>query len=163
MSAPTAVFPDLWLGECWLCFPESMGNRLSSAHCHSPLASHTALGAVLHLITHSPSQSWCGGKWVTISTGRERNLTLKRVNSCAPGGYPGWIWVGEDSPSQKEEWREGSEKNREDVHSGFLIVPRSCAFLKSCGISALGIPELLSVLPSHWNADFAQTGSHRFP
>lgn len=143
MSVATAVFPDLWLGGCWLCFPESTGNRLSSAHCQSPPASCTALGAVLHLITHPPSQSWCGGKWVTISTEMERNLTLQHVNACAPGGRPGWTWVGEDSPSQKEEWSGGSEKNREDVHSGLLIVPRSCAFLKSCSVSALGIHEFL--------------------
>ena len=134
-----------WLmaGRCWLCFPESMGNRLSSAHCQSPPASHTALGAVLHLIARSPSQSWCGGKWDTISTETERNLTLQHVNSWSPGGRPGWTWVGEDSPSRKEEWRGGLEEKQGGRRSGFLIVPRSWAFLRPCGISALGVHELL--------------------
>lgn len=136
------MFPDLWLGECWLCFPESMWVT-GSLFCPLPLPSCKphCFGAVLHLITHSPSQSWCGVQMShNFNWGERETWPWKRVNSCAPGGYPGWIWVGEDSPSQKEEWRRRlREKQGGRAHSGFLMVPRSCAFLKSCGISALGI------------------------
>ena len=126
MSAPTAVFPDLWLGgaDSALLSPWVTGSLLPSVPSCKPhrFGSSFALDRPFS----QPELMWRQMRHNFNWDGEK--LDPATCNSCSPGSRPGWTWVGEDSPSQRKSEEEAQRKSREDVPSGFLLVPRSWAF-----------------------------------